>query len=124
MTTMYRRRTNGRRAWMIGLALLILVLALAACGGAQEKPLSQQAPPRRGGVDVLAQVQQITAQVLGVPEAKVTENADLRTDLGASDAQMKALAAALEDAFGISLSQEDIDNLTTVGSIVDLVKSK
>ncbi len=124
MANIDRSLTRGHRAWLVGLVLLVLTLTLAACGGAKESPLSQQAPSRRGGVDVLTQVQQITAKVLGVPEASVTESADLRADLGADATQMEALAAALEEAFGIDLSPEEIDSLTTVGSVVDLVKSK
>lgn len=113
-----------RNMGMFVLALLVLLLVLAACGGAKEAPLSQQAPPRRGGVDVEAQVQDIVAQVLDVPATEVTASADLRKDLGADDAKMQALAAALEKAFDIDISAADIDGLTTVGSVVDLVKSK
>ena len=124
MFKMYRRLSGGYRAWFLALVLFTLILTLAACGRAKEAPLSQQAPSRRGSVDVMAQVQQITAQVLDVPEAKVTENADLRRDLGADSAKMQALATALEDAFGINISPTDIENLTTVGSVVALVQSK
>ncbi len=123
LATRHRTTVRGRGP-MLGLVLLLLLVVLAACGGAKEAPISTQAPPRRGGVDIETQVQDVIAQVLGVPAANVTAAADLRKDLGADSTQMQALAATLESTFDIQLSPEEVSSLTTVGSVAELVKSK
>ncbi len=106
-------------------ALLFIAAILSACGGqAEQVAMSDQAPPRRGGVDVLAEVQSITAETLDVPESDVVEDADFRRDLNANDDQMARLAEAFEKAFAIQLTDEEIADLTTVRSAVDLIESK
>jgi len=58
-------KNNKRLFWLS--ALLFLIIALSACGGqAEEVALSEQAPPRRGSVDTLTEVQEITAEILDV----------------------------------------------------------
>ncbi len=110
--------------WVI-LLLLLFMAMLSACGGqSKQAALSKQAPPRRGAVDVLAEVQDITAEILGVPADKVVEQADFRKDLGANDEAMARLGDAFAKNFGVILSKEEIDGLTTVRSAVDLIESK
>jgi len=101
------------------------MVVVSACGSQpDEVALSKQAPPRRGAVDVLAQVQEITAETLGVSEDAVVENADFRQDLGADDDKMASLADAFQKTFDIKLTAEEVGGLTTVQSAVDLIKSK
>jgi len=108
------------------LTALLLIAVVTACGGqaGEEVALSEQVPPRRGAVDTLAEVQEIAAEVLGVPEAEVVEEADFRQDLDADDDEMARLAEAFEEAFNIVLTNEEINDLTTVRSAVDLIESK
>lgn len=104
---------------------LLLMVVVSACGqSGQEVALSKQAPPRRGAVDVLAQVQEITAESLGVSEDAVVEDADFRQDLGADEAKMAQLGKDFGEAFSVKLTDEEIKELTTVRSAVTLIESK
>ena len=117
---------NKQRLFWLMAGLLLLGL-LTACGGsdqAQEVAMADQAPPRRGAVDTLTVVQETTAEVLGIAEDAVTETADFREDLEASDAQMTQLGQEWAQEFGIELSEAEIDELTTVKSAVELIDSK
>ena len=115
-----------KRQWAFWLAAIFLVAGLSACGGGQpeEVALSEQVPVRRGSTDVLGEVQEITAEILGVPEADVVETADFREDLDADDDEMTRLGEAFAEAFGVKISEQDVSEWTTVQSAVDLIESK
>jgi acyl carrier protein len=117
---------NKNNKWLFWLFTLLLVGLLVACGGsqAQEVAMSDQAPPRRGSVSTLVKVQEITAEVLGIAEADVVEEADFREDLNATDEQMTQLGEEFAAEFAIELSEAEIDGLTTVDSAVKLIDSK
>lgn len=107
---------------LIFIAMLFTIGLLAACGASPEPMV--EAPPRRGSTDVLAEVQEITAEILEVSESDVAEGADFRTDLGADDSKMAELASEFEKAFSVDLSDEEVSELTTISSAVDLIDSK
>ncbi len=65
----------------------------------------------------------IIADQLGVERSRVTDRATL-AELGADELDMVEIAAELQDRFGIAISDEDAAGLTTVGRIIDCVKSK
>lgn len=112
--------------WALWLMAILLIAGVSACGGAQpeEVALSEQVPVRRGSVDVLGQVQEITAEILDIPEADVVETADFRDDLDADDDEMTRLGEAFAEAFGVEISEQEVNDLTTVKSAVDLIESK
>jgi len=53
---------------------------------------------------------------------KVTEDALLDDDLDINSARLIDLALALEDEFLITIKDDDIGNLKSIGDIVDYVK--
>jgi acyl carrier protein len=57
------------------------------------------------------------------PEA-VTEDARFKEDLDADSLDLVELVMGLEERFDISVPEEDLENVTTVGQAVDLVLSK
>lgn len=107
--------------WVV--SLFLASLALTACAS-RKAPIAQAVPPRRGNADVAGQVREIIAQTLQVPEAQVAANADLRADLGADDAALAELTAALEQAFGVHITADEQNGLTTVQSVIDLIQAK
>lgn len=112
-------------SWKKGLLFLACLLTLVvgvACGGRGAEFVEE--PARRGNTEVLATVQDITAEVLGISMDEVSEEADFRSDLGADDAAMAEISDLLEEEFSIDLSDEEVNGLTTVQSAVELVVSK
>ena len=67
---------------------------------------------------VLEKVKTIIADTLNCEESEITLTSNIAEDFGADSLEMVELAMALEDAFGISIAEEDAANLKTVGDIM------
>lgn len=65
--------------------------------------------------DTLADVKDIIVDLLGVDKEKVIEGARFREDLEADSLDIVELIMAFEDKFGSEISDEDAQNITTVG---------
>lgn len=66
----------------------------------------------------------IIAEQLGVKPETISEESDVIKDLGADSIDIVQLLMAMEDEFGVTVSEDDADNLKTVGDIVLLIDSK
>jgi len=61
---------------------------------------------------------------MGVPQAKIVEAADLKRDLGLDSFSAVEIGFALEEAFSIKISDEDMMGVKTVGDLVNAVQGK
>jgi acyl carrier protein len=61
---------------------------------------------------------------LACDPAKVMDRADFRKDLGADSLDMARLPRALEDEFGIRLTDHEVAFCETVGTALDLIETK
>lgn len=68
-------------------------------------------------------VKEIIVETISVDEDKVTMEAKLADDLGADSLDAVELNMALEEAFDISISDEDLMKFVTVGDIVNHIES-
>ena len=66
-------------------------------------------------------VRQIISEQLGVDEADITPSAHFIEDLGADSLDQVELIMALEEAFGLDVSDEDAEKMLTVQSAIDYV---
>ena len=69
-------------------------------------------------------VKEIIVEQLGVSAEQVTIEASFIEDLGADSLDTVELVMAFEEEFSAEIPDEDAEKLTTVGSIVDYLKSK
>lgn len=74
--------------------------------------------------EVLSAIQGVAVEVLSVEPTQVTEAARFKEDLEADSLDLVELVMALEEGFDISVPEEDLEGVTTVGQAVDLVVAK
>ena len=72
--------------------------------------------------EIRAKVNGIIKDKLGVSEDKIVDGAKYVEDLGADSLSLVDIAMALEDDFGMTIPDEDIEKLTTVGSTIQYIK--
>ncbi len=73
---------------------------------------------------MLEQVCAVIAETIGCEVETLTPNANLQDDLDMDSLDAVEINMALEDKFGISITDEELGNLKTVGDIVNIVTEK
>ena len=72
---------------------------------------------------VLEKLIELLCEQLDIEADEVNENTDIVNDLGADSLDVVDLVMTLEDEFGIEVPDEAIENLRTVGDVVNFVDS-
>ena len=73
---------------------------------------------------VFATLKSAAAEVLGVDEAQVTEEARFKDDLDADSLDLVELVMALEEEFDVSVEEEELEGIETVGQAFTLITGK
>ncbi|RIE17718.1 acyl carrier protein [Candidatus Cryosericum septentrionale] len=73
--------------------------------------------------EIRSKVVDIAKEKLGVEESRITDEAQYVKDLGADSLALVDITMALEDAFGTSIPDEDIEKIASVGQTVEYVMS-
>ena len=63
-------------------------------------------------------VRDMLAEALNISADKITLESNVIEDLGADSLDMVELLSRLEDEEGLTIPEEDLDGMTTVGDIV------
>ncbi|MBM3718435.1 MAG: acyl carrier protein [Actinobacteria bacterium] len=74
--------------------------------------------------DKFARFVKCAVDTLSVDAAKVTREASFADDLEADSLDVVELVMALEEEFGISVPEEELQDVKTVGQAFDLISSK
>lgn len=67
-------------------------------------------------------IQNIIVECLGVEAERVTEDAKVVDDLGADSLDVADVLVAIEDNLGITIAQDAVEHISTVGELVELVE--
>lgn len=74
--------------------------------------------------EIFARARAILVDQLGVQEEAVTLEASFQEDLEADSLDLVQLIMELEDQFGIKISDEEAEQILTVGNAVDFIASQ
>jgi acyl carrier protein len=74
--------------------------------------------------EALSDLQSCAVEVLHVDPGVVTEQARFKEDLDADSLALIEFVMALEEKFDITVPEEELDGVTTVGQALDLVMTK
>ena len=73
---------------------------------------------------MLEKMKEIIAEQLGVEEDEITLDTSFKEDLGADSLDLFELVMALEDEYSVDIPSEELQELTTVGAVIDYLKTK
>ncbi len=73
---------------------------------------------------VFEKLQEIVADKLSIDAADVVMEATFRDDLGADSLDLFEIVMALEEEFGISISNEDVEQIQSVGDAVNYITER
>ena len=73
---------------------------------------------------MLEKMKEMVADQLNVDAAEITAETSFKDDLGADSLDLFELVMALEEEYNVEIPSEDLENLTTVGAVMDYLKSK
>jgi acyl carrier protein len=74
--------------------------------------------------EAVSALREVAVEVLSVDPDSVVEEARFKEDLDADSLDLVELVMGLEERFDISVPEEDLENVGTVGQAVDLVMAK
>ena len=69
-------------------------------------------------------ITEILAEQLDADREAMTMETKIADDLGADSLDLVDLLMSVEDEFGIEIPDEDVENIQTIGDIVEYINSK
>ena len=73
---------------------------------------------------MLEKMREIIAEQLSCDEGEINLETSFKDDLGADSLDLFELVMALEDESSVEIPAEELQELTTVGSVIDYLKNK
>ena len=74
--------------------------------------------------EIFDKLKELVVDQLGVEEDEVTMEASMQDDLGADSLDLVDLVMSVEEEFGVKVADEDLENIKTVGDIVNCIEDR
>ena len=74
--------------------------------------------------EIFDKLKELVVDQLGVEEDEVTMEASMQDDLGADSLDLVDLVMFVEEEFGVKVADEDLENIKTVGDIVNYIEDR
>ena len=74
------------------------------------------------GDSMYEKVKKMLTMQLNIPEDKIQPAAEVVKDLGADSLDVVELMMAIEDEYGVTLPEEEVEKVKTVQDIVDMME--
>ena len=75
-------------------------------------------------MNMLEKLQEIIADKLGIEASEIKPESKFSEDLGADSLDLFEVVMGLEEAFDVSIDNEDLDQIKTVQDAMDYIASK
>lgn len=72
---------------------------------------------------VFEKIKTILAEQLGADADEMTMDTNIAKDLGADSLDVVELLMSIEDEFEVEIPDEEIENIKTIGELVDYIQS-
>jgi acyl carrier protein len=72
---------------------------------------------------MLEKIMEIVADSLGVEKEKLSAETSFKDDLGADSLDLFEMVMALEEATGVEIPSEELENLKTIGDVENYIKA-
>lgn len=72
---------------------------------------------------VLDKITDMLEKQLGIDKSKITEDSDIIKDIGADSLDIVEFLMDAENEWGITIEEEDVKNLHTIGDVVKYIES-
>ena len=79
---------------------------------------------KKGDNKKLEKVIEIIQEQLNLEGVTITEESSFKDDLGADSLDLFELVMAVEEEYGVEIPAEELEKLTTVGSVVEYLKAQ
>ncbi|MBO4976862.1 MAG: acyl carrier protein [Lachnospiraceae bacterium] len=73
---------------------------------------------------MLERIKEIIEEQLGLDNLVVTEETSFKDDLDVDSLDLFELVMALEEEYGVQIPSEEVENLTTVGAVINYLQDK
>ena len=74
--------------------------------------------------EIFDKLKELVVDQLGVEEDEVTMEASMQDDLGTDSLDLVDLVMSVEEEFGVKVADEDLENIKTVGDIVNYIEDR
>ena len=74
--------------------------------------------------EIFDKLKELVVDQLGVEEDEVTMEASMQDDLGADSLDLVDLVMSVEEELGVKVADEDMENIKTVGDIVNYIEDR
>ena len=73
--------------------------------------------------DIFERMQKIIADQFSVDPDEITTETSFEADLGADSVDLVELVMAMEEEFDIEIPSDDLENMSTVGDVIEYIES-